>query len=101
MKTTSDTPMDSLTILVETLGGNCPVQAEGTINDHPFYFRGRHEQVSLSIAGPSGDVFGSDAWVHTDQNDDAGWLEDKIALDIIKAFAHIWLKTAETPSPSA
>lgn len=30
--------------------GNCPVQAEGTINGFPFYFRSRGGHWSLSIA---------------------------------------------------
>jgi hypothetical protein len=33
------------------IGGNCPVQAEGTIEGKPFYFRARGESWSLGIGG--------------------------------------------------
>lgn len=37
--------------------GNCPVQAEGTINGLPFYFRSRGGHWSLAIAKhPKGDT---------------------------------------------
>ena len=44
-------------------GGVCPVQAEGTINGYPFYFRSRHARWSLHVASsPSGDALDEDAW---------------------------------------
>jgi hypothetical protein len=37
-------------IYTEEISGCCPVQAEGTINGLPFYFRSRGEHWSLYIA---------------------------------------------------
>ena len=42
--------------------GKCPVQAEGTINGYPFYFRSRHARWSIRIAlTKDGDPFDNDA----------------------------------------
>lgn len=36
---------------IDCLGGNCPVQAEGTIDGVPFYFRARHRHWGMGIGG--------------------------------------------------
>lgn len=36
-------------IKIDYIGGVCPIQAEGTINGEPFYFRSRHQHWSLCI----------------------------------------------------
>lgn len=38
-------------IRIDTIGGQCPVQAEGAINAQPFYFRARGAGWSMSIGG--------------------------------------------------
>lgn len=40
-----------MTIHIESIGGECPVQAEGTIYRHPFYFRARGDQWSIGVGG--------------------------------------------------
>lgn len=48
--------MEQATIIIESLGGYAPVQAEGRVNGLPFYWRSRHEHYSLSVAAdPGGD----------------------------------------------
>ena len=43
--------------------GTCPVQAEGTIDGYPFYFRSRHARWSLQVAlSQDGDPFDDYAW---------------------------------------
>ena len=44
---------------IDMLGGNCPVQAEGTIDGRPFYFRARGQSWSMGIGG---DVVGDPDW---------------------------------------
>lgn len=45
-----------MTYEIQSLGGNCPVQAEGIIDGLPFYFRSRGERWSFSVASsPDGD----------------------------------------------
>jgi hypothetical protein len=36
-------------IHIEMIGGNCPLQAEGTIDGVPFYFRARGRRWAMSI----------------------------------------------------
>lgn len=52
MHTTETRPTPDIRY-TEEIGGHCPVQAEGTINDYPFYFRSRHQHWALYI-GPKG-----------------------------------------------
>ena len=37
-------------VVITSLGGSAPVQAEGTVAGHPFYFRARHEHWSFAIS---------------------------------------------------
>jgi hypothetical protein len=88
-------------IVIEWLGDNCPVQAEGTINSHPFYFRARGSHWSLEIAtglnGPRdylkwGDVsnyryeepYGNGSY-------DAGWMSEDEARQFIAKGALAWV----------
>ena len=47
-------------IVIESIGGQCPVQAEGTIDGKPFYFRARNAYWSIGIGGE--DVVCSPEW---------------------------------------
>jgi len=38
-------------LVIDTIGGNCPVQATGTINGKPFYFRARGEHWRIGVGG--------------------------------------------------
>ena len=49
-------------IEISWIGGNCPVQAEGTINGKEFYFRARGDSWSLRIGGS--DVVGNPDWYY-------------------------------------
>jgi hypothetical protein len=44
-------------IVIDWLGGMCPVQAEGTIEGKPFYFRSRGAHWSLEVGEPSTRIF--------------------------------------------
>lgn len=43
--------VDEPIVVIHGIGGNCPVQAEGTINGAPFYFRARGEHWSMEVGG--------------------------------------------------
>ena len=43
------------TLIIESIGGCCPCQAEGTMNGYPFYFRARHGDWQLDVAEVGGD----------------------------------------------
>lgn len=82
--------IDALTIT--SIGGNCPVQAEGLIGGKPFYFRARHEHWSFGVgAEPIGDPdwYLSERW--TNEPSAAGWMEESEALKIIDKCARFYL----------
>lgn len=74
---------------ISYLGGNCPVQGKGTIDEEPFYFRARWGQWSMSIGGE--DVVGNPRWYRVrDYGTDfasAGWMEESEARDFIEQCA--------------
>jgi hypothetical protein len=41
--------MRDVGIHIDYIGGNCPVQAEGTVDGKPFYFRARWDKWSIGI----------------------------------------------------
>lgn len=63
-------------IVIEWLGGNCPVQAEGTVAGLPFYFRARGQRWTLGIGH---DPIGDPEWHHEEpygeEQFDAGWMD--------------------------
>lgn len=74
-------------IKVNWLGGNCPVQAEGTVGGKKFYFRARYGHWSLSIGD---DPVPSPEWYYEEEYGtepfDAGWMsEDEVRAFIAKA----------------
>lgn len=55
-----ETPLD---VQIEGIYGMVPVQAEGVVNGHPFYFRSRGSRWSLTVAAaPGGSVWDTAAW---------------------------------------
>jgi hypothetical protein len=75
-------------IVIDWIGGNCPVQAEGTIDGKPFYFRARGASWSLGIGGA--DPCGDAEWEHTEAFgtwSDAGWMEVEQAEAFLRAAA--------------
>ena len=67
---------------VGSYGGMCPVQAEGTIHGHEFYFRYRHCSATLTVGG---DLHYQALWSSGLQHgeDDQGWLTDAEFMDIM------------------
>lgn len=46
------------TYKIESIGGVCPTQAEGTLSDGKhFYFRARHGEWTLTVAEDRNDVY--------------------------------------------
>lgn len=75
-------------VVIDWLGGNCPVQAEGAINGKPFYFRARGESWSLSIEGA--DPCGEPEWEHAEWFGtwpDAGWMTPEQAERFVRQAA--------------
>ena len=75
-------------IKIDQIGGNCPVQAEGTIAGEPFYFRARGEHWSIGIGG---DVVGEPDWFYQEEYPGekfaAGWMTEAEAFAFISQAA--------------
>lgn len=77
-------------IVVEQIGGMCPVQGYGTIDGERFYFRYRHDDAQLYV-GPGVDDEGlpdlDNPRLYAEINDvsghvDRGWLENDEAVEL-------------------
>lgn len=81
-------------ININMLGGCCPVQAEGTIDGKPFYFRARGSSWSMSIGGS--DVVGNPEWFYKQaygvDGFSAGWMTEEEALTFINQSAKLYIK---------
>lgn len=75
-------------ILIDQIGGNCPVQAEGKIGGKEFYFRARGEHWSIGIGG---DVVGDPDWYYEEEYPGgqfaAGWMTEAEARAFIDQAA--------------
>lgn len=78
-----------MSIAIETLGGNCPVQAEGTFDGTPFYFRARGTSVRCEVGEWTwhGPVY---EWP------DAGWISEELAQAYIAAAYREWQRRDDT-----
>lgn len=91
-------------IFTEPISGKCPVQAEGTINGHEFYFRSRGGGWALHVSRAGGDPLDKFQWHHYEDypgtKDEtpvemyggkiyfsAGWAGDAECLDFIQRAA--------------
>lgn len=76
-------------ISITSIGGLCPVQAEGTINGVPFYFRARHQHWLLAIGGE--DPVDDPEWEYEEHYSDvpsaAGYMTEDEARQFISAAA--------------
>ncbi len=72
-------------VIIETIGGNCPVQAEGQIDGFGFYFRARGEQWSIEIYDGS-----EKGWYYSEPYGttfEAGWMDKEEAEAFIEKAA--------------
>lgn len=83
------------------IGGNCPVQAEGTIDGKEFYFRARGHSWRLEIGG---EMVVAPEWKYEeDYGDgpyDAGWMDQSEALAFIAKAAALYRSPAVTSEPA-
>lgn len=73
-------------VIINEIYGNCPVQAEGTIDGKEFYFRARYASWRLEV----GNVLGEPEWTYSEPygNDyEAGWMTEDEARGFIEQAA--------------
>ncbi|MEP3616861.1 hypothetical protein [Parasphingorhabdus sp.] len=85
--------MSNPNIVIDMIGGNCPVQAEGTIEGKPFYFRARGQHWSLSVGGQD-PVINPD-WSYEEAYGegpfDAGWMSEEEARGFLEKAAGLYM----------
>jgi hypothetical protein len=88
-------------VAINWIGGNCPVQAEGTVDGKEFYFRARGEHWSMSIGGA--DVVGEPEWYYEEEYSDepfaAGWMHEAEARHFISRAAGLYLAARHSGLP--
>lgn len=92
-------------------GGNCPVQAEGFIDGHPFYFRSRGEEWAIYISRTyesDFNPFTSESWKYCEPylNESgecvpymAGWAKKEECKAFIEKAAKIYIEDLYCPHP--
>ena len=73
------------TLKIDWIAGNCPVQAEGTINGVEFYFRARGDRWTFIIMDES------DNFSYGEEYKDAGWMTDEVAHRLIEDAARFYV----------
>jgi hypothetical protein len=72
--------------VLDYIGGNCPVQAEGFVDGQHFYFRARGEEWQFHVAPTKADIFDHDTfYIERDYGDqyEAGWMPNHEAIGFI------------------
>lgn len=86
-------------VAMETFGGYCPVQGEGTVDGHEFYYRARHDHQSVEIAVDAGVTLeslwplenGSDrVWFYEEEYSNASWITKAAAYEFIIRAVGLW-----------
>lgn len=83
-------------VTIDSISGNCPVQAEGTIGDKLFYFRARGARWSIDIGGE--DPCARAEWSYTEPFGawpEAGWMEPEQAEWLIRRAARLYAETRD------
>lgn len=77
-----------MSLVIDWIGGNCPVQAEGAVCGKPFYFRARGKHWSMGIGG---DPVSYPEWERVQEWGDsqfaAGWMPEDEARRLIERCA--------------
>lgn len=84
------TPTPDPGIYIASIGGQCPVEAEGTVDGEHFYFRSRGARWSLGIGG---EIYGDPIWQYSEAYGtwpDAGWITEDQARRFIALGAAKW-----------
>lgn len=100
-----------MAIVITELGGNCPVQGEGTFDGVPFYFRARGNHWACRVGGSTNMkaddcIYGPGAhWSFVEEYGDepyeAGWMEPDEARGFIHQAYERWVAERGTAAPAA
>lgn len=90
-----------MSLEIDILGGNCPVQAEGLVDGKPFYFRARGCRWSMCIGG---EPVSAPEWKMEEPYGegpfDAGWMSEDEARGFIDMAVAAWREAIATEEPA-
>ncbi len=82
-------------VVIDTFGGSCPFQAEGTVDGQEFYFRSRGSSWTFAVGG---DVVMAPAWLYEEDYGsepyEAGWITDDEARAFITKAVSLYREHA-------
>lgn len=85
--------MTELNYKIDWIGGNCPVQSEGTFEDESFYFRARGNRWAFYI-GNTTDPLSNPTWTYSEsygkKEFEAGWMSEAQALGFIEKSLRLY-----------
>lgn len=80
---------DNSGIVYDWIGGNCPVQSEGTVDGVPFNFRSRGNRWTLDVG-----YFEATAWSYSEpygtEKFAAGWISEDQARQFIEKAVELY-----------
>lgn len=86
-------------LVIDTSGGNCPLQIEGTIDGVEFYFRARGRRWTMGIGG---DVVIAPDWSMSGPWGEgaygAGWMPEHIGQAIVAKCCEVWQVARYAPN---
>jgi len=84
-------------LVIESVGGYCPCQADGFMHGNPFYFRARHGAWTIEVAFPREDPVCNGSLFYMEGDDPKeGYMEPEDAIAAIGiAFAAFTKKYEE------
>ena len=88
--------MNPVIIFTEEPSGYCPVQAEGTVDGFPFYFRSRYDTWTVYIAtNKDSDPLDEQSWVNHEAYPSggqfsAGYAPREECVEFISKCAKLW-----------
>jgi hypothetical protein len=85
-------------VSIDTIGGNCPVQAEGVIDGFVFYFRARGRAWSVEIYDGAHEPW-TTTQLYSDEPYAAGWMTEDEARAFIEKAAQWFRREREERSP--
>ena len=77
-----------MNLIIEAIGGWCPVQAEGTVNGIPFYFRARGARWKMCIGTEPIDISlgWAKGWCKSEEFGEGPYDAGYMALDIAEGI---------------
>jgi hypothetical protein len=81
--------------IIAWLGGNCPVQAKGTVDGRFFCFRARGDGWQFHVADDKAGIFEPGEWVYEEgygEWPEAGWITEDEARVFIAKGAKLWVE---------